>query len=77
MMDRTDRHCRYFLRQISRHTLLYTEMVTSMAILHGDKYKLLGFDRSEQPLALQIGGDNPSDLAQCAQIAEKFGYDEV
>ncbi len=77
MMDRTDRHCRYFLRQISRRTLLYTEMVTSMAILHGDKSKLLGFDRAEHPLALQIGGDNPADLAQCAQIATDFGYDEV
>jgi tRNA-dihydrouridine synthase A len=77
MMDRTDRHCRYFLRQISRRTLLYTEMVTSMAILHGDKQKLLGFDRSEHPLALQIGGDNPQDLAKCAQIAAEFGYDEV
>ncbi|WP_373540514.1 tRNA dihydrouridine(20/20a) synthase DusA [Chamaesiphon sp.] len=77
MMDRTDRHCRYFLRQISRRTLLYTEMVTSMAILHGDKQKLLGFDRAEHPIALQIGGDNPADLAKCAQIAEDFGYDEV
>ncbi len=77
MMDRTDRHCRYFLRQISRRTLLYTEMVTSMAILNGDKQKLLGFNRSEHPLALQIGGDNPQDLAKCAQIAEEFGYDEV
>jgi tRNA-dihydrouridine synthase A len=77
MMDRTDRHCRYFLRQISRRTLMYTEMVTSMAILHGDQQKLLGFDRSEQPIALQIGGDNPQDLAKCAQIAEQFGYDEV
>jgi tRNA-dihydrouridine synthase A len=77
MMDRTDRHCRYFLRQISRRTLLYTEMVTSMAILHGDKQKLLGFDRAEHPISLQIGGDNPQDLAKCAQIAEEFGYDEV
>jgi tRNA-dihydrouridine synthase A len=77
MMDRTDRHCRYFLRQISHRTLLYTEMVTSMAILNGDKQKLLGFDKSEHPLALQIGGDNPPDLAKCAQIAEEFGYDEV
>jgi tRNA-dihydrouridine synthase A len=77
MMDRTDRHCRYFLRQISHHTLLYTEMVTSMAILHGDNQKLLGFERAEQPLSLQIGGDNPQDLAKCAQIAEEFGYDEV
>jgi tRNA-dihydrouridine synthase A len=85
MMDRTDRHCRYFLRQISRRTLLYTEMVTSMAILHGDREKLLGFERearhqggrAEHPISLQIGGDNPQDLAQCAQIAEDFGYDEV
>ena len=77
MMDRTDRHCRYFLRQISKRTLLYTEMVTSMAILHGDKEKLLGFDRAEHPISLQVGGDNPQDLAQCAQIAEDFGYDEI
>jgi tRNA-dihydrouridine synthase A len=77
MMDRTDRHCRYFLRQISRRTLMYTEMVTSMAILHGDQQKLLGFNRAEHPLSLQIGGDNPQDLAKCAQIAEEFGYDEV
>jgi tRNA-dihydrouridine synthase A len=77
MMDRTDRHCRYFLRQISQRTLLYTEMVTSMAILHGDKEKLLGFDRAEHPIALQVGGDNPQDLAKCAQIAEDFGYDEI
>ena len=77
MMDRTDRHCRYFFRQISKRTLLYTEMVTSMAILHGDKEKLLGFDRAEHPISLQVGGDNPQDLAQCAQIAEDFGYDEI
>jgi tRNA-dihydrouridine synthase A len=77
MMDRTDRHCRYFLRQISKRTLLYTEMVTSAAILHGDREKLLGFDRAEQPISLQVGGDNPPDLAKCAQIAEEFGYDEI
>ncbi len=77
MMDRTDRHCRYFLRQISKHTLLYTEMVTSMAILNGDKPKLLGFDKSEHPISLQVGGDNPQDLAKCAQIAAEFGYDEI
>jgi tRNA-dihydrouridine synthase A len=77
MMDRTDRHCRYFLRQISKRTLLYTEMVTSAAILHGDREKLLGFDRSEHPISLQVGGDNPQDLAKCAQIAEDFGYDEI
>ncbi len=77
MMDRTDRHCRYFLRQISQRTLLYTEMVTSAAILHGDREKLLGFDRAEHPISLQVGGDNPQDLAKCAQIAEDFGYDEI
>jgi tRNA-dihydrouridine synthase A len=77
MMDRTDRHCRYFFRQISQRTLLYTEMVTSAAILHGDREKLLGFDPAEHPISLQIGGDTPQDLAKCAQIAEDFGYDEV
>jgi tRNA-dihydrouridine synthase A len=77
MMDRTDRHCRYFLRQISRRTLLYTEMVTSMAIIHGDTQKLLGFSPAEHPVSLQIGGDNPQDLAKCAQIGEEFGYDEI
>jgi tRNA-dihydrouridine synthase A len=77
MMDRTDRHCRYFLRQISRQTLLYTEMVTSMAILHGDQNKLLGFDPAEHPISLQVGGDNPQDLAKCARIAADFGYDEI
>lgn len=77
MMDRTDRHCRYFLRQISARTLLYTEMVTSQAIIHGDREKLLGFSPEESPLVLQLGGDDPATLAQCATIAEDFGYDEV
>ncbi|NEQ53335.1 MAG: tRNA dihydrouridine(20/20a) synthase DusA [Leptolyngbya sp. SIO3F4] len=77
MMDRTDRHFRYFMRQITRKTLLYTEMITSQAILHGDRNKLLGFDPEEKPLSLQIGGDNPQLLAKCAQIAEDMGYDEV
>jgi len=77
MMDRTDRHFRYFMRQISRRTLLYTEMVTSAAILHGDKQHLLGFSPQEKPLSLQIGGDRPQDLAQCARIAEDMGYDEI
>jgi tRNA-dihydrouridine synthase A len=77
MMDRTDRHYRYLMRQITRRTLLYTEMVTSAAILHGDVDKLLGYDRVEHPISLQIGGDNPPALAQCAKIAEDFGYDEV
>jgi tRNA-dihydrouridine synthase A len=77
MMDRTDRHFRYILRQITRCTLLYTEMITVPAILHGDRGKLLDFSREEKPLVLQIGGDNPNLLAECARIAEDWGYDEV
>jgi tRNA-dihydrouridine synthase A len=77
MMDRTDRHFRYFMRQITRRTLLYTEMVTAPAILHGDRDRLLGFSPEETPLALQIGGDQPQELAQCARIAEDMGYDEI
>lgn len=77
MMDRTDRHFRYFLRQITRYTLLYTEMVTAPAILLGDRPKLLGFSPIEKPLVLQVGGDNPQDLADCARIAEDWGYDEI
>lgn len=77
MMDRTDRHYRYFMRQITRCTLLYTEMVTSAAIKHGDKDYLLGFSPAENPLALQVGGDNPQDLAECARIAEAMGYTEI
>ncbi|MDJ0733572.1 MAG: tRNA dihydrouridine(20/20a) synthase DusA [Nostocaceae cyanobacterium] len=77
MMDRTDRHFRYFMRQITRRTLLYTEMVTSAAILHGDKEHLLGFSPEEKPLSLQVGGDNPKHLAECAHIAEDMGYDEI
>ncbi|MEB3278033.1 MAG: tRNA dihydrouridine(20/20a) synthase DusA [Lyngbya sp.] len=77
MMDRTDRHFRYFMRQITRRTLLYTEMVTSAAIIHGDRSKLLGFSPEEKPLVLQIGGDQPEELAICAEIAEDMGYDQV
>lgn len=77
MMDRTDRHFRYFIRQITRRTLLYTEMITSAAILHGDRDHLLGFSPEEKPLALQIGGDQPQELAECARIAEAMGYDEI
>jgi tRNA-dihydrouridine synthase A len=77
MMDRTDRHFRYFMRQITRRTLLYTEMVTTGAILHGDRTRLLGFTPAEKPLALQVGGDDPKALALCAQIAEDMGYDEI
>lgn len=77
MMDRTDRHCRYFLRQITRRTLLYTEMITTAAIEHGDRKKLLGFSPEEKPLSLQLGGDDPQVLAECARIAQDWGYDEV
>ncbi|MBW4486369.1 MAG: tRNA dihydrouridine(20/20a) synthase DusA [Trichocoleus desertorum ATA4-8-CV12] len=77
MMDRTDRHFRYFMRQITQRTLLYTEMVTSPAILHGDRERLLAFSPEEKPLALQVGGDDPKDLAICAQIAADLGYDEI
>ena len=77
MMDRTDRHYRVFMRRITRHTLLYTEMKTTGAILRGDREKVLGFSPEEKPLALQIGGDDPSDLAACAAIAAEWGYDEV
>lgn len=77
MMDWTDRHCRYFLRLISQHALLYTEMVTTHAILHGDKDRHLRFNREEHPVALQLGGSNPQHLAECAKIAEDYAYDEI
>lgn len=77
MMDRTDRHDRYFLRQISPSTLLYTEMVTTGAILHGDTDRFLKFDPAEHPVALQLGGSDPDDLARCTEIAARRGYDEV
>jgi tRNA-dihydrouridine synthase A len=77
MMDRTDRHYRYFMRQITRHTLLYTEMITTGAILHGNRDTLLGFSEIERPLALQLGGDDPEQLAEGARIAEAWGYTEV
>ncbi|HKK48725.1 MAG TPA: tRNA dihydrouridine(20/20a) synthase DusA [Alkalispirochaeta sp.] len=76
MMDYTDRHYRYFFRKLSTRTLLYTEMVTSSAIIHGDRDKLLAFDESEHPLALQLGGDNPDEIARAVEIAEGYGYDE-
>jgi len=77
MMDWTDRHCRYFLRQLSSHALLYTEMVTTGAVLHGDAARFLRHDECEHPLALQLGGSNPADLAAAAKLAEQAGYDEV
>ena len=77
MMEWTDRHCRFFLRLISRHARLYTEMVTSAAIVHGDRERLLGFDGFEHPVALQLGGSDPRELAESAQIGEQYGYDEI
>lgn len=77
MMDWTDRHCRFFLRQLSRHALLYTEMVTTGALINGDAERFLRHDEAEYPLALQLGGSVPADLAACAKMAEAAGYDEV
>ena len=77
MMDWTDRHCRYFHRLLSPNARLYTEMVTSPALIHGDRGRLLGFDRSEHPVALQLGGSDPRELAEAARIGEQFGYDEI
>lgn len=77
MMDWTDRHDRFFLRQITRHAFLYTEMVTTGALIHGDRERFLGFDAQEHPLALQLGGSDPKALAQCAKLAQQWGYDEV
>ena len=77
MLDWTDRHCRYFLRLLSRHTLLYTEMVTTGAVLRGDRERLLAHDLAEHPLALQLGGSDPAELARSACIAADVGYDEL
>ena len=77
MMDWTDRHCRVFHRLMSRRARLYTEMLTTGAIIRGDRARLLGFDASEHPVALQLGGSDPNALAQCARIAADFGYVEV
>jgi len=77
MMDWTDRHCRVFHRVLTKRALLYTEMVTSKAVIHGDRERLLGFSEIEHPVALQLGGSEPDELAACAKIAEDWGYDEV
>jgi tRNA-dihydrouridine synthase A len=77
MMDWTDRHCRVFHRLLSGKARLYTEMLTSAAIVHGDRVRLLGFDDSEHPVALQLGGSDPDELAVAARIGEDFGYDEI
>ena len=77
MMDWTDRHCRYFHRLLSEHALLYTEMVTSGALVFGDRERFLKHSVAEYPLALQLGGNDPEHLAQCARYAEQAGYQEV
>jgi tRNA-dihydrouridine synthase A len=77
MMDWTDRHCRYLHRLLTRRALLFTEMVTSAAIVHGDRERLLGFREVEHPVAVQLGGSDPAELAEATRIAEAFGYDEV
>ena len=77
MMDWTDRHCRYFYRLMSKDAQLYTEMVTTKAILHGDRHRLLNFSNQEHPISLQLGGNDPKEMANCAKIAQDWGYDEV
>ena len=77
MMDWTDRHCRYFLRQVSSRAFLYTEMITAAALIHGDIDRHLAFDDAERPVALQLGGSEPDELAYCAKLGERYGYDEI
>ena len=74
MVDWTDRHCRFFHRLLTRRALLYTEMLTAGAVLHGDRARLMGFDLFEQPVALQVGGCDPQTLARAARIGADFGY---
>lgn len=77
MLDWTDKYCRYFHRLISKHTFVYTEMVTTGALLHGNHHRFLQFDAAEHPVAFQLGGSHPKDLANCAKMVEDYGYDEV
>jgi len=77
MMDVTDRHCRFFLRQINSRARLYTEMITTGALIHGDVPRHLEFNDEEHPVALQLGGSEPDDLAKCAKLGEQYGYDEI
>ena len=77
MMDWTDRHCRYFLRQVSPRAFLYTEMITTAALIHGDVERHLAFSEEEHPVALQLGGSEPDELAYCAKLGERYGYDEI
>ena len=77
MMDWSDRHCRYFFRQLSRRAVVYTEMVTAGALIHGNVQRHLAFDAAEHPVALQLGGSDPASLAHCARLAQRYGYDEI
>lgn len=77
MMDHTDKHFRYFMRLLSKHAVLYTEMITTGALIHGNRKRFLDFNSIEHPLAIQLGGNNPDDLSECAHIAESEGYDEI
>jgi tRNA-dihydrouridine synthase A len=77
MMDWTDRHCRYFHRLMTRRAMLYTEMVTAPAVLHGDRARLLGYSKAEHPVALQLGGSDPAELRRAVELAVPFGYDEI
>src|SRR5690606_35462737 len=77
MLAWTDRHCRFFHRQLSREALLYTEMIVADAVIRGDRERLLGFDQTEHPVALQLGGSSPSSLAEASRIAGDYGYDEI
>ena len=77
MMDWSDRHCRYFFRQLSPHAVVYSEMITTGALAHGDVPRHLDFDPAEHPVALQLGGSEPTDLAYCARLGERWGYDEI
>jgi tRNA-dihydrouridine synthase A len=77
MMDVTDRHCRYFLRQVNSRARLYTEMITTGALIHGDVHRHLEFNKEEHPVALQLGGSEPEELAHCAKLGEQYGYDEI
>jgi tRNA-dihydrouridine synthase A len=77
MMDVTDRHCRFFLRQVNSKARLYTEMITTGALIHGDVPRHLDFNQEEHPVALQLGGSEPDDLARCAKLGQEYGYDEI
>ena len=77
MMDLTDRHCRFFHRKLSRKSLLYTEMITAKAVLYGDTRNLLKYNPVEKPLALQVGGSDPTELSEVTIIAEELGFDEI